>query len=146
MNHLPGRWPILRVSLFGHMSVVAAGKLLVVSTAAAVPRLLAYLLQRRHEPLPRAHVACALWPDATEDEVLARLRRQIHSLRRLLPPPAKGRPWIVVDRVNVRWNPECEYWLDVKEFENRCSAVLRDPRDQDPQSRVASVERAVSVY
>ena len=89
---------------------------------ATLPRtwpLWAYLLLHRSHPVKRETLAFTLWPDEPEASARANLRRHLHDLKRILPPPAgsSGPDWLLVDARTIQWNPECDYWLDVMEFE-----------------------------
>ncbi len=79
--------------------------------------LLAYLLLHRSQPVDRQQIAFALWPDDPEASGRSNLRRHLHHLQRALPPPAPGRPWLLLEGATVQWNPQADYWLDVAEFE-----------------------------
>jgi len=91
------------------------------------------LLLHPERVIQRQRLAFTLWPDVPEASARANLRRHLHHLKRALPPPADGRPWLLTDAQTVRWNPEGDYWLDVAEFE-RLSA------------NPATVAQAVELY
>ncbi len=82
------------------------------------PHLWAYLLLKRQHPIPRDYLAYTLWPDVTEEEARANLRRHLHLLRKQLPAPSAGTPWILTEHNTVQWNPEAPYWLDVALLDN----------------------------
>jgi DNA-binding SARP family transcriptional activator/predicted ATPase len=84
--------------------------------------LLAQLLLHSDKPFTRGSLAFALWPDASEDESRANLRRHLHLLQRTLPPPPEDRGWILSDATTVRWNPDAPVWVDAVEFE-RLAAI-----------------------
>lgn len=81
--------------------------------------LLAYLLLHRERMIERQQVAFALWPDESESEARANLRRHIHQLMRALPPAPANLPWLITDAHTLRWNPQADYWLDIAEFETQ---------------------------
>jgi len=116
------------------------------SGVAATLRLWAYVLLQRHEPLPRKHIAFHLWPDSTEDDALAHLRRQLYLLQQLLPPAADECPWLVTDRLTAQWNPDSDYRLDVDEFEALCSETGKDVLGRGERPAIADLERAVALY
>ncbi len=89
---------------------------------ASLPRtwpLWAYLLLHSSHPVKRETLAFTLWPDEPEASARANLRRHLHDLKRILPAPdgSPGRDWLLIDARTIRWNPECDYRLDVIEFE-----------------------------
>ena len=79
--------------------------------------LLAYLLLHRQQTLERQHAAFAIWPDDSESNARANLRRHIHQIQHALPPAASGQPWLVSDSRTIGWNPQADFQLDVAEFE-----------------------------
>jgi predicted ATPase/DNA-binding SARP family transcriptional activator len=108
---------MLRIYLFGHLRVLVDEQPLKLAALPRTAPLWAYLLLRRAEVIPRDHLAYLLWPDSSEAEARANLRRHLHDLRRALPPAPDDRPWLLADAGSVRWNPAAAYWLDVDEFE-----------------------------
>ena len=87
--------------------------------------LLAYVLLHRAAPLPRRAIAYALWPDQSEDEARANLRRHLNYLSALLPPSPPDRTWLCASGGTLQWNPAAELWLDVAEFERLAAAPNR---------------------
>jgi DNA-binding SARP family transcriptional activator len=108
--------------------------------------LLGYLLLHRGEPLGRKHVAFALWPDASEEEALAHLRRHIYLVRRALPASPGGADWIAADRSSLRWEPADECWLDVEEFESQSAIGQGAAPSSGGRPSIPALERAVSLY
>lgn len=84
--------------------------------------LLAYLLLHRSGPVPRQSLSFLLWPDESEENARANLRRHLHWLRRSLPTPPAAHPWLLSEAKSLQWNPEADYWLDVAEFERLSAA------------------------
>ncbi len=81
--------------------------------------LLAYILLHRESRVARETAAFSLWPDETEENALANLRRALYLLQRWLPA---GPQWISADRRSIAWNRESPYWLDVEEYDHLVSA------------------------
>ena len=108
---------MLRVQLFGRPRLSLDDVALPAGGRPKVVPLLGYLLVHRGSALARRTVANALWPDDAEDEARANLRRHLNYLHALLPPAAEDRPWVLASSGDVRWNPACDAWLDVDEFE-----------------------------
>lgn len=108
---------VLRVHLFGRPRLSLDDVALSAGGRPKVVPLLGYLLLHRAAPVARRTVANALWPDDAEDESRANLRRHLNYLHALLPPAAEGRPWVLAAAGELRWNPACDLWLDVAEFE-----------------------------
>ncbi len=108
---------MLRIHLLGHPQIFNDDTLLPHPTPNKVFTLWAYLLLKGRRPIPRDHLAYVLWPDASESEARANLRRHLHLLRKQLPAPPQNAPWILSARQTVQWNPEADYWLDAAALE-----------------------------
>ncbi len=79
--------------------------------------LLAYLLLHSDRPVSRETLAFTLWPDDTEANARANVRRHLHHLSRALPPSRADSPWLLLDAESAQWNPQADFWLDVSEFQ-----------------------------
>lgn len=110
---------MLRIHLLGRPRLFFDTPLVASGRPKVLP-LLAYLLLQRDRTLSRAEVAAALWPDDSDREARANLRRHLYYLGDYLPPP-DGQPWVVTEGATLRWNPECDYWLDVAAFQEYSS-------------------------
>jgi DNA-binding SARP family transcriptional activator/predicted ATPase len=62
----------------------------------------------------RESLATLFWPELDQSKALANLRRELSELRNIL-----GDDLLLVDRMNVRLNPDSDVWVDVLEFQNR---------------------------
>lgn len=76
---------------------------------------LAYMLLHRERDISRDSIAFALWPDVSEEEAHANLRRSLYLLQRWLP--ARDAPWFFSNRRYVSWNEAAPYTLDVADYE-----------------------------
>ena len=108
---------LLRVHLFGQPHLEYRGEPLKFAASAKTLALLGYVLLHPGVPLDRDKIAFALWPDETESDARANLRRHLYGLLRALPPPQDDTPWILSDSKSVRWNPAARATIDVWEFE-----------------------------
>ena len=104
---------MLRIHLLGNPQIFAADAPLPSPAPAKAFLLWAYLLLRRAHPVPREQLAYVIWPDVSESEARANLRRHLHLLRKQLPAPSQGTDWILATRGTLQWNPDGDYWLDV---------------------------------
>jgi predicted ATPase/DNA-binding SARP family transcriptional activator/Flp pilus assembly protein TadD len=112
---------LLQIHLFGHLRLYVDGQ---AAKFAALPKTLplwGYLLLNRRVAIPRDSLAAVFWPDVSESEARANLRRHLHELRRVLPPAPAGHPWLLSDTFTIQWNEAADYWLDVAEFERLCA-------------------------
>ena len=107
----------LEIRLFGQPRFAVSGKPHRFSAPPRTLPLLAYLLLHRGAHLTRENIAFALWPDDSEDEARANLRRHLHHLKEALPHARA--PWFVAEGETVAWPAESNAWFDVEMFE-RC--------------------------
>jgi DNA-binding SARP family transcriptional activator len=77
--------------------------------------LLAILVTRKDEILDREEIAFTLWPDYSESDARAALRRHLHNLQQALPKSEQ--PWIVCDAKTISWARSEDTYVDVFEFE-----------------------------
>ncbi len=107
-----------RLHLFGTPALCGGG----VTTRLAVPAkavaLLAILVVHPGSPQLRSRLAEILWPEITDEEARANLRRHLHLLVKTLPPSA-----LALTKNSACWNGE-QLGCDVVEF----SRLSSDPR------------------
>ncbi|MDB5072468.1 MAG: transcriptional activator domain protein [Candidatus Eremiobacteraeota bacterium] len=109
----------IRIALFGALRIVVGGQPIRLAAPPMTFPLLAYLLVHRDRNVARETLAFTLWPEESESAAKANLRRHLHYLQRLLPPPPDGVSWVIADARAVRWNPNAPAEIDVAEFERR---------------------------
>lgn len=106
---------LLHFVLLGGLRVRWADTPIDLRLARQTLRLLAFLLIFRNRTHNREHAAFTLWPDETEADARAKLRRHLHLLSRALPESRT--PWIVSTPTTLGWNPAATWTLDVAEFD-----------------------------
>ena len=79
--------------------------------------LIAFLAVTR-QPHPRDTLAGLCWPEFDQSSARTNLRRDLSWLRRQLPPQV-----LLVDRMEVEFNPEADVWVDVYRFEAGLAAT-----------------------
>jgi len=123
--------PRVQVSLLGGLRLRCDGVRIDNRLSARSQLVCARLLLQPGEALNRDDIAFTLWPDSSESEARAALRRELYKIQRAFPP--SNEPWILCDARTIAWAAGAEAWVDVVEFEQLC----RDP---------ATVERAIELY
>lgn len=108
---------ILRISLFGEAHFEWAGRAHPFHAPPRTLPLLAYLALHRDRSFHRSMLAGIFWPDASESEARANLRRHIHYLQNALPPAPEASPWLLITTQSIQWNPAAPTWVDVAAFE-----------------------------
>ena len=117
----------LIVNLFGSAWLLFDGAPWTFSAPPACLALLAYVALRR-QPVRRAVIAAALWPDQTDAEARANLRRHVHRLKRALPV-VKGSEWLLDEGGGLAWNHDvaqvdvASFLTDVADGERAADAV-----------------------
>ena len=116
---------LLQIYLLGQMRFFLGERPYPFKALPKAKPLLAYLLLNRDAPIRRESLAFKLWPDVTEKQAKARLRRHLYNLRQALPPTPDAEPWLLVTAQTVQWNPAAPYWLDVAAFAQLCQQANR---------------------
>ncbi len=124
--------PDLSVQLLGGFRILWRGSQLDVRSA-RVACLLAYLVLHRAVPQSRAHLAALFWPDSTDAQARANLRKLVLELRRALPGAGRC---LDLERASLAWREDAPCAVDVAEFERAAREA----------SSAASLERAVELY
>lgn len=108
---------MLRFHLLGQFRFFDDAQPLKFSAPPKTLPLLAFLLLHAEQPITRETLAFTLWPDETESNARANVRRHLHHLAHALPPAHNDTPWLLLDAKTAQWNPHSDYWLDVSAFE-----------------------------
>ena len=109
---------------------------------ARLQSLVAYLLLHADAPQPRAALAFAFWPDASEANGRNNLRQLLHQLRQTLPDAER---YLKADAASVRWAAPEPLRLDVALFEAAVAEAELAARAGDGERRRSCLERAVSL-
>lgn len=107
--------PALHVQLLGSPRIVNGTPRSETRLPAQTLLLFAMLVSRKNEILDREEIAFTLWPDYSESDARAALRRHLHNLQQALPKSEQ--PWIVCDAKTIAWARGEETYVDVFEFE-----------------------------
>ncbi len=110
----------LRIRLFGELDVSFGDTRLPPVDSARAASLVAYLALHRGAPIPREHLAYALWPDSTDAQARTNLRHVLHTLRHALPEADRI---LDISRTTLRLHPDACIWIDVEEFERAADSV-----------------------
>lgn len=140
---------MLRIRLFGHVALAADDMPFPPSGRREVDRLLAYLLLHIGEPGPRDRIAMDLWPNASREAALDKLRPTLSHLQGYLrahaPKLPEGDIWLLSDRNRVAWNSAAPYWLDVDVFEAGVVA-LTGAGATSIETAIDALHAALAVY
>jgi DNA-binding SARP family transcriptional activator len=107
----------LRILLLGGFEAWHRGERVRGFESQKVRALLAYLLLHRGRALARDRLAALFWGGMGEESARRNLRQALYNLKATLPGEDSGRPQLVADGQEVRFEPAPDLWLDVDAFE-----------------------------
>ncbi len=110
----PAEGRLLRINLFGSAAVACGSIRVEHRFPASTLLLLALLVLRPGVVSRRDEVAFTLWPDRSEREARANLRRHLYTLQNELPASAAA--FLTTTSKTVAWEPR-DAWIDALEFE-----------------------------
>ncbi len=127
--------PTLQIRLLGDFQLLYDGNLITNLHQARLQSLLAYLVLHRDAPQARQRLAFLFWPDSSEAQARANLRRALYDLRVVLPTLED---FVRIDSQSLQWRPDAPFELDVAVFEDllaqsmqtRQSAAIQDTLEQ----------------
>ena len=108
-----------RIETLGRFRLWSGAKRLHVRLPAQAILVLARVVACPDASVDREELAFTLWPEETETEARAKLRRQLYNIQRAAAETS-GSSWLSSDAQCVAWTAES--WIDVAEFD-RLSAI-----------------------
>lgn len=105
---------MLEVRFFGRPAFAVDGIRFGLAVPPKALLILAHLLLHRDSAVSRDAVAFTIWPDDTEDEARAKLRKYLYRLIKALP---EGASFIRAEGDTLVWNGSLPLRFDVAEFE-----------------------------
>lgn len=140
--------PILRVFLFGGVSIsfddaIPANKLTRVTQT-----LLAYLILHRQRAHPREVLISILWGDQSEKRARNCLNTALWRLRSILEPEGihKGAYLFTTPSGEIGFNNESNYWVDTVTLETNANNALAKPVNLLQESDVQDLQHALHLY
>jgi len=102
--------------------------------------LLAYLVMHRHSPQLRQQLAFLFWPDISEAQARANLRKTIYDLRKLLPNLDH---FVQIEDQFLQWRNSAATTLDVDLF---AAGLTRAEQANHQEVARAALEQAIALY
>jgi DNA-binding SARP family transcriptional activator len=131
----------LRVALFGEPRVLTQNDVEIRVKSQKAALLLAYLAHFNNRHHSREQLAEVLWPDSDGDSARARLRNVLSELRRVVEGAGVDpNAVITATRTSIEFTPGCVQ-TDVARFEG----LLKEARNQDPDSAISLLKQAVDI-
>ncbi|HET9223242.1 MAG TPA: tetratricopeptide repeat protein, partial [Roseiflexaceae bacterium] len=127
---------MLRLFVFGTPRIEHDGQVVPLRRSKALA-LLAYLALTR-QAQDRTALLTLLWPEFDDASARNNLRRELSLLKAALDAEI-----LIVDRLQVAWDPQVDVWVDVLAFQARI-AVYRDHRHEPGEACSACVEALTS--
>jgi predicted ATPase/DNA-binding SARP family transcriptional activator len=126
----------LRLSFLGAFQVTLQDQPSLHFQTNKVRALLAYLAMASDRPHERATLVGLFWPEMPKAKARNNLSKALGLLHSTLRDQDQVRPFLLVGRRLVRFNPDSDYWLDVAEFQQHVA----------PRAGVPQLEQAVALY
>jgi DNA-binding SARP family transcriptional activator len=133
---------VLDISLLGETRVGVDGSVAALRSPRAMA-LLGFLLVHRGAPQRREYVAGQFWPDSSQAQARANLRRELHSLRAGLPEVSR---WLTADSGTLLWRLDPDCHLDVAVFEAAADTAEAALAAGDPAAFRRAATDAVRAY
>ncbi|OLP19358.1 hypothetical protein BST81_06305 [Leptolyngbya sp. 'hensonii'] len=130
----------LTIRLLGGFSLTEGNRPLGTPITGRSQALLGFLVLHRHAAQTRQRIAFHLWPDSSEAQARANLRKELSGLRRSLPQ-ADTLLW--VDAKTMQWIGTEIATLDVVAFESAVQAAEQTSNRGEAKSRL---EQALQLY
>lgn len=138
----------LRIYAFGGFRVYWGDEPIDDFPTRKVQSLFCYLILNRHRFHPREVLAELFWSKAGRRNAKACLNTALWRLRRILEShEVEPTTYLIVDREQIRFNTETDYWFDVEEFEALSSEFEAEREDTAPEAwNVEPLRRSVKLY
>ncbi|MCF7220881.1 AfsR/SARP family transcriptional regulator [Marilutibacter chinensis] len=139
---------MLRIRLFGSLSVASGDGGEGVAIAGRCANLLAYLALGHGRYFSRSELLANLWPERTASSTPGSFNTALWRLRRMVErPPLKQGDLIVSDRRGaIGLNGPAGVWLDVEEFERLISPGLAGAPERLSDADIDGLRRGVAMY
>jgi len=130
----------LSLSLLGPFQVTLDGQPIIGFKSNKVRALLAYLAVEADRPHRRETLAGLLWPDWPDRDALSNLRYALSNLRHVIDDHTAIPPFLLINRENLQFNTDCDFWLDVN------ALTLAAQNNLDDAVDVELLERSINLY
>ncbi|HYP18824.1 MAG TPA: BTAD domain-containing putative transcriptional regulator, partial [Chloroflexia bacterium] len=133
----------LHISLLGHFALIANGHPLFPVLPPRLVELIACLVLFAVQEQPRRNVAFMLWPDTTEAQAQANLRKLLYQLRAELPPVAAH---VQATARHLKWEAGAAVSCDVHTFDAALTAAHKAATGRDLAGEYAELQAATAAY
>ncbi|MDB9529359.1 BTAD domain-containing putative transcriptional regulator [Oscillatoria sp. CS-180] len=130
----------LCINLLGHFQLIFEEQSVAGLQTERYQSMVAYLILNAQTPQPRSRMATVFWPNVSEAQAKASLRRELFRLRQVLPEADRI---LQITSTTLQWQPQLTVWLDVAEFESTLQAAQQT---ENPQTQVVTLKQAIALY
>jgi len=110
-----------------------------------VRALLAYLVVENDRPHSRDALTGLFWPESPDQLARGSLRAALANLRKVIRDKLAHPPYLEIDVQSIRFNPECDYWLDLEVFQDLITDTFSEEDPAAYKSRMNRLEQAVKL-
>ena len=132
--------PTLKIQLLGDFRLLYNDVPVSMAHLVRQQSLLAYLVMHRDSPQSRQLLAFMFWPDASEAQARANLRKALYDFRRLLPSLEH---FLQIEVRFLQWRNSVTTILDVELF---ATSLIHAKQASKPEVAQAALEQAVALY
>lgn len=133
----------LHLTLLGHFRLLRGGQFLLPAAPARLIELVAYLVLHPRQDLARRDLAFLLWPDTSQAQAQANLRKLLHHLRAAWP---QADCVVQVEARHLRWQANAPITCDVQTFEAALAQAGQAVAAGDEPGEQLALQQAVAVY
>ncbi len=139
---------ILRVLMFGSVSVRHGSHSGDIRLTPVIQELLAYLILNSRYPQSRDMLAEQFWGDYSQERAKGCLKTALWRLRRLLEPDGipSGTYLLSTPRGDIGFNRDSPHWVDVDVFVEQVTPALSGPAQEGSPGDAAACSTALSLY
>src|SRR3954447_11077747 len=106
----------IQLKLLGHFQLQRGDEAAIIIVQGRMQALLAYLALHREAPQARQRLSFLFWPDSSESQARANLRRILYEVRLALPDSEK---YLTVHHHWLQWRVDGALMIDVSDFEQQ---------------------------
>jgi DNA-binding SARP family transcriptional activator/tetratricopeptide (TPR) repeat protein len=132
--------PTLQIQLLGDFRLLYDDQPVMMAQHLRLQSLLAYLIVHGDAPQTRQRLAFLFWPDASEAQARANLRKTVHELRRLLPFLDA---FLQIEEQVLQWRHSPASSVDVVRF---AASLAQAEQASQPEMTQAALAQAVALY
>lgn len=136
----------LRIHTFGGFRVYRGDELIDDFPTRKAEILFCYLILNRHRFHPREVLARLFWGESEPKNAKHCLSTTLWRLRRTLESNPSANTYLLVERDQIRFNPESNYRLDSEEFEEKIRRAEGVKRADLSEPQVTALDEAVELY